>query len=73
MFTLLRRCSAADLAFVQAPSFLAALVVAELFYKFHSFLLETGAFLASWFALDAAMTAVASLLRHRGGAAMPKS
>lgn len=26
--------------------------IAELFYKFHSFVLETGAFLVTWFVLD---------------------
>jgi hypothetical protein len=36
----------------QGPAFLLALTVAELFYKFHSFLLETISFLATWFVLD---------------------
>ena len=31
---------------------ISALVVAEVFYKFHSFLLETGAFLATWWLLS---------------------
>ena len=58
MFTLLRRCTGRDLAFIQAPSFLIALVIAELFYKFHSFLLETGAFLVTWLVLDAVLSAI---------------
>ncbi|HEV2746480.1 MAG TPA: hypothetical protein VGW34_04185 [Allosphingosinicella sp.] len=58
MFTLLRQSSPQALALVQAPSFLAALAIAEMFYKFHSFLLETGAFLATWFAIDAIITSV---------------
>ena len=37
----------------QVPVFATAFVTAELFYKFHSFTLECGAFLASWYVLDA--------------------
>ena len=40
-------------------SFVAALVIAEMFYKFHSFLLETGAFLVTWFVLGAIVHTVA--------------
>lgn len=36
----------------EAPGGLAALVIAELFYKFQSFLLECIAFLATWFVLS---------------------
>lgn len=35
-----------------APSAAAAVVIAELFYKFHSFTLECVAFLATWYVLD---------------------
>lgn len=34
----------------EAPAFAVAFVVAELFYKFHSFTLECLAFLATWYA-----------------------
>jgi len=64
MFTLLRRCSGSDLAVVQAPAFLGALAIAELLYKFGSFLLETLAFLATWLALDAAISFGRGLLRR---------
>ena len=40
---------------------LVALVCAELFYKFHSFILECAAFLVTWFVLDA----LSSLLYRR--------
>jgi hypothetical protein len=33
-------------------------VIAELFYKFHSFTLETLAFLATWYALSAIQSLV---------------
>jgi hypothetical protein len=36
----------------EAPAFGASFLIAELFYKFHSFALETGAFLATWYALS---------------------
>ena len=67
MFTLLRQSSLQVLALVQAPSFLTALIIAEMFYKFHSFLLETGAFLLTWFALDAVITGVWRIVGPRTG------
>jgi hypothetical protein len=52
MYTLIRSLPRRRLMLEQGPAFLLALTVAELFYKFHSFLLETMAFLVTWFALD---------------------
>ena len=43
-------------------SFIAALVIAELFYKFHSFLLETRAFLGRWFVIGAVVHPVVCLV-----------
>lgn len=37
----------------EVPAAAVALVVAELFYKFHSFTLECMAFLATWYVLSA--------------------
>lgn len=37
----------------EAPALAAALVVAELFYKFHSFSLECISFLGTWYLLGA--------------------
>lgn len=37
---------------MHGPSAAAAILVAEIFYKFHSFTLECLAFLATWFAID---------------------
>jgi hypothetical protein len=53
MFELFRRLNAKQLAFEQLPIFLMALTIAELFYKFRSFLLETAAFLVTWYVLGA--------------------
>ena len=37
----------------EAPAFAASFVVAEVFYKFHSFTLEAVAFLVTWYVLGA--------------------
>jgi len=55
MFRLLTSISRGELFKRQLPVFLVAFVIAELFYKFHSFTLECAAFLATWFVLDAAV------------------
>jgi hypothetical protein len=47
----------------QAPSFGVALVIAEFFYKFHSFTLECIAFLATWYVLNASMILLFRVLR----------
>jgi len=36
----------------EAPAFLASFVIAEVFYKFHSFTLECAAFLVTWYGLS---------------------
>jgi hypothetical protein len=42
----------------EAPAFLMAFLIAELFYKFRSFTLETLAFLATWYALSWVQSAI---------------
>ena len=49
----------------QAPALGGSLLVAELFYRFHSFLLETGAFLATWFVADLVLRSTISRLHLR--------
>ena len=49
MFTLLRALRVRELLVAEAPSFLLSLVIAEAFYKFHSFTLECLAFLSTWY------------------------
>jgi hypothetical protein len=51
MLTLLRSLPSRPVYLSEPASFLVALVIAELFYKFRSFLLETGAFLLTWLVL----------------------
>jgi hypothetical protein len=52
MYQLIRTLSTNDLLKRQLPAFATAFLVAEFFYKFHSFALECIAFLATWFVLD---------------------
>ncbi|HXC73616.1 MAG TPA: hypothetical protein VN640_02935 [Sphingomicrobium sp.] len=55
MYELLRSLGWRRLVTEQGPSLLIAWAIAELFYKFHSFTFEAAAFLATWFAIDAAI------------------
>ena len=57
MFTAIRRLSPAEAIGVEVPALAGALVVAETCYKFHSFLLEAGAFLLTWWAMGGLLTA----------------
>lgn len=52
VYTLLRLLPFKRIAFEQAPAITLAWLIAELFYKFHSFTLECAAFLATWFVFD---------------------
>lgn len=61
MYELIRRLTARQLTFEQLPLLLISLGIAEIFYKFHSFLLEAGAFLVTWFALGALYAGLKSL------------
>lgn len=58
MYTLTRLLTTRQLLVRQLPAFAAAFLIAELFYKFHSFSLECLAFLATWYVFDAALTFV---------------
>jgi hypothetical protein len=61
MYELIRRLTLKQLTQQQLPLLLIVGRVAELFYRFHSFLLETGAFLLSWLALGALHAALKTL------------
>ncbi|MEZ4431064.1 MAG: hypothetical protein R3F65_01540 [bacterium] len=65
MFTLLRVLPARRLALEQAPAIALAWLLAEVFYKFHSFTLECAAFLATWFAFDAIFQGIRALAEAR--------
>jgi hypothetical protein len=61
MYSLLSRVPLSALVGRELPAAGVSLVLAELFYKFHSFTLECGAFLLTWYGvswlLDAIMRA----------------
>ena len=68
MYTLLRSVPTSNLLAMQAPALLASFMIAELFYKFHSFTLECLAFLVTWFVIDALLNAGRNLLIGRKSA-----
>ena len=63
MYTLIRSISFRSLFLEQILTFGLSLVIAESFYKFHSFTLECMAFLATWYVLDAAIQNVGNKTR----------
>jgi hypothetical protein len=62
MFRLIRSITLKQCFTEQIPALVGAAVIAEVFYKLHSFVLEAGAFLATWFVLDMLLQGVAWLL-----------
>lgn len=73
MFSLVKGVPVKTLMVEQIPAFVVALVIAEIFYKFHSFTLECLAFLATWSVLNAVMTFVVSKLKRRQTGTIPTS
>jgi hypothetical protein len=61
MYMLIRSLPFRQLLLEQVPTLGTALIIAELFYKFHSFTLECIAFLATWYMLDAAVQFLPSI------------
>lgn len=53
MYTLVRLLPVKRLTYEQLPAIGLAWLIAEMFYKFHSFTLELLAFFATWFVIDA--------------------
>ena len=53
MYMLIRNLGLREWLVRQSPVLVGALAIAEIFYKFGSFLLEAIAFLVTWFCLDA--------------------
>jgi hypothetical protein len=49
--TSIRSLVLSDLTIINVTTLAIAFVVAEIFYKFHSFTLEAAAFLATWYVL----------------------
>ncbi len=58
MYTLVRCVRLREGLRAEAPAFLLSLLVAEAFYKFHSFTLECACFLATWLAFGTVLSLV---------------
>ena len=67
MFTLVRTVPLRRLLTEQLPSLSLSLAIAEVGFKFHSFLLEAAAFLATWYAIDGLRYWAAGLVRSSQG------
>jgi hypothetical protein len=65
MYTLISRLTRHELLYRQLPSLVGALVIAEHFYKWRSFILEATGFLVTWFVLDVIATAIAKALSKK--------
>ena len=52
MFTLIRSLGFRTALRQEATPLTISLMIAQLFFRFHSFILECGAFLATWFVLS---------------------
>ena len=63
MYSLIKSMTLRNLLVEQLPVLLLSMIIAEIFYKFHSFTLETVAFLATWFVLDWIVQAVLRQVR----------
>lgn len=55
MYTLINSMPIKQFLAEQASVIAIAFIIAEIFYKFHSFTLECAAFLVTWFLLDSAV------------------
>ena len=56
MYKLMSGVPTRQLLLRHAPTLIAALAIAEMFFKWKSFLLEAGGFLVTWYLLDAAVS-----------------
>jgi hypothetical protein len=65
MYTLIRSLTVRRLLMEQLPAITISMIIAELFYKFHSFVLEGIAFMFTWLVVDAMIQFIARLLRPR--------
>lgn len=65
MYTLIRSLPLRTILAAQAPALAASWLIAEIFYKFHSFTLELAAFLATWFVIDGALSFAFRFFKQR--------
>jgi hypothetical protein len=65
MYSLLKTLPVRQLLLEQAPAIGLSLLIAELFYKFHSFVLECIAFLFTWLIIEAIIQKLSSYLLEK--------
>ena len=65
MHTLIETLGLAKTLRAELPWLMASMLIAEFFYKFHSFTLECAAFLATWYVLSRIASAVRGAVRRR--------
>lgn len=65
MYALINRLPARQLLLRHAPTLVGALAIAEVFYKWKSFLLEGIGFLVTWYLLDALVSFLERKLGHQ--------
>ena len=63
MFSLVQSLTLRQLLLEQAPAVVGSMLIAEAFYKFHSFTLEALAFLGTWYVINGAIKFVRGLLK----------
>lgn len=66
MYTLISSLPTQKLLLEQVPVFLISFLIAEMFYKFHSFTLECLAFLVTWYVFDAIVNLVSNAWSKSG-------
>ncbi|MDM0042716.1 hypothetical protein QTH89_26060 [Variovorax sp. J22G21] len=66
MYTLIRNAGVKRALVDEAVPLLFSFGVAEMFYKFHSFMLETGAFLLTWLVVSWVGSAIRSRFIRNG-------
>jgi hypothetical protein len=76
MYALISRLALRQLLVRHAPTLVGALAIAEMFYKWRSFLLEAAGFLVTWYLLDALVSFIERRLGHDptaagGGTSVP--
>ena len=71
MYSLTRNLTLREFAVVEGPSFLASLVVAQVFFKFGSFALELMGFLALWWCVSGGIKFLETKFKSGKDAASP--
>ena len=61
MFSLIKDLGIRRFMTAEAPTGVLAWLIAEFFYKFHSFTLECAAFLATWFAFSFVLNTIVQM------------